>query len=403
MYIYISFMQLSQQPSSIIIGADSNVSKILPARRQDGLVPYKKPLSVRPYEYVPAQVQTIVPNNRKRSITEVDSANLPREKPLTNPLVNPLTNPLTNTHSTSLPRDITDLTKRPQIIKHIPHIRDKKMYSVLNIPPYIKKNQSELLPPSSVPPSASSLLPAPPSKEPYPIEPYPKKSKKRSSFTALPPPSPLFSVPHLSPQTSREYSSKDHSSKEHSKDHSFKAHSKNHSSTEHSKDHSSKEHSKDHSCKEHSKYHSSREHSKEFKETSSTSYSFNEKRKIDKIILIPVSHKYTSINPNKSTKDLPHIDKDFPPYRDVSPLEKDFLPHRDVPPLDKETPPQGDISPPEIIPKHLDEDLRALCSLTSSVSEYIKSICRRVFSIKAVWGSRHNLSAFLAAVDRYNP
>ena len=35
------------------------------------------------------------------------------------------------------------------------------------------------------------------------------------------------------------------------------------------------------------------------------------------------------------------------------------------------------------------------------VSEFIKSVCRRTFSIDDVWGSRRNSDAFLASVDRY--
>lgn len=48
-----------------------------------------------------------------------------------------------------------------------------------------------------------------------------------------------------------------------------------------------------------------------------------------------------------------------------------------------------------------DSDLRSLASPIEFVCEFVKSVCRQVFPLQTVWGSRHNLSAFLAAVDRY--
>ena len=45
-------------------------------------------------------------------------------------------------------------------------------------------------------------------------------------------------------------------------------------------------------------------------------------------------------------------------------------------------------------------DLRSLCCPVTSVCEYVKAVCRVVFPIEAVWGTRHNLSAFLSAIDR---
>ena len=47
-------------------------------------------------------------------------------------------------------------------------------------------------------------------------------------------------------------------------------------------------------------------------------------------------------------------------------------------------------------------DLRSLASPIGGVCEFVKSVCRQVFPLKTVWGTRHNLSAFLAAVDRYD-
>ena len=36
-----------------------------------------------------------------------------------------------------------------------------------------------------------------------------------------------------------------------------------------------------------------------------------------------------------------------------------------------------------------------------AVSEFVKSVCRRVFTVKEIWGSRRNLCRFLASVDLY--
>ena len=49
-----------------------------------------------------------------------------------------------------------------------------------------------------------------------------------------------------------------------------------------------------------------------------------------------------------------------------------------------------------------ESDLRSLASPIGGVCEFVKSVCRQVFPLKTVWGTRHNLSAFLAAVDRYD-
>ena len=48
----------------------------------------------------------------------------------------------------------------------------------------------------------------------------------------------------------------------------------------------------------------------------------------------------------------------------------------------------------------VEDDLRSLASPIDEVSDFIKSISRQVFSLEAVWGSRHNLNSFLSAVDR---
>ena len=45
-------------------------------------------------------------------------------------------------------------------------------------------------------------------------------------------------------------------------------------------------------------------------------------------------------------------------------------------------------------------DLRSLCCPIASVCEYVKAVCRAVFPLKSVWGTRHNLCAFLSAIDR---
>ena len=46
-------------------------------------------------------------------------------------------------------------------------------------------------------------------------------------------------------------------------------------------------------------------------------------------------------------------------------------------------------------------DLLSLGTPAVAVSQFIKTVCRRVFPIAAVWGTRHNLNAFLSAVDAY--
>lgn len=48
-----------------------------------------------------------------------------------------------------------------------------------------------------------------------------------------------------------------------------------------------------------------------------------------------------------------------------------------------------------------DEDLFALASPIQSVSNFVKNVCRRVFTAKAVWGNRRNASHFLSAVQSY--
>lgn len=45
-------------------------------------------------------------------------------------------------------------------------------------------------------------------------------------------------------------------------------------------------------------------------------------------------------------------------------------------------------------------DLRSMCCPLSSVCQFVKSVCLKVFPLKSVWGNRRNLSGFLAAVDR---
>jgi telomerase reverse transcriptase len=41
------------------------------------------------------------------------------------------------------------------------------------------------------------------------------------------------------------------------------------------------------------------------------------------------------------------------------------------------------------------------CVSTDDVSSFIKSVCRRTFSNEDVWGSRHNMDAFLSNIDSY--
>ena len=48
-----------------------------------------------------------------------------------------------------------------------------------------------------------------------------------------------------------------------------------------------------------------------------------------------------------------------------------------------------------------ESNLFELACPINSVSEFINSVCRRVFTIKDVWGSRRNHSIFLSAVDKY--
>ena len=55
---------------------------------------------------------------------------------------------------------------------------------------------------------------------------------------------------------------------------------------------------------------------------------------------------------------------------------------------------------PACEPQSSSTDLRSLCCPVSSVCEYVKAVCRKVFPLKSVWGTRHNLNAFLSAVDR---
>jgi hypothetical protein len=52
--------------------------------------------------------------------------------------------------------------------------------------------------------------------------------------------------------------------------------------------------------------------------------------------------------------------------------------------------------------KKVDEsDLRDLCCPDESVCKFVNAVCRNCFPLATVWGSRHNQSAFLAAVTRY--
>ena len=41
------------------------------------------------------------------------------------------------------------------------------------------------------------------------------------------------------------------------------------------------------------------------------------------------------------------------------------------------------------------------CTPLASVKNFIKSVCRRTFTIEDVWGTRHNMNAFLSNVDSY--
>jgi hypothetical protein len=58
-------------------------------------------------------------------------------------------------------------------------------------------------------------------------------------------------------------------------------------------------------------------------------------------------------------------------------------------------------TPPRADPRSsTDMDFRSLCSPVDDVCDFVKAVCRQVFPLEAVWGTRHNLSGFLAAVDR---
>jgi len=46
-------------------------------------------------------------------------------------------------------------------------------------------------------------------------------------------------------------------------------------------------------------------------------------------------------------------------------------------------------------------DLLSLSTPTTVVATFVKSVCRRVFTVRNVWGTRRNLHAFLSTVDTY--
>lgn len=54
-----------------------------------------------------------------------------------------------------------------------------------------------------------------------------------------------------------------------------------------------------------------------------------------------------------------------------------------------------------ILPTDGPVNLHQLQVPVHKVSSFVKCICRRVFSIQAVWGTRHNMDKFLAAVEGY--
>ena len=58
--------------------------------------------------------------------------------------------------------------------------------------------------------------------------------------------------------------------------------------------------------------------------------------------------------------------------------------------------------PPEdtVQGQHIDS-LFDLATAVDAVSEFVKSVCRRCFTISNVWGNRRNLNKFLRSVDRF--
>jgi hypothetical protein len=55
----------------------------------------------------------------------------------------------------------------------------------------------------------------------------------------------------------------------------------------------------------------------------------------------------------------------------------------------------------EKIIRPVEEGFLSMASPISAVCEFVKSICRRTFTVENVWGSLHNSNSFLSHVDRY--
>jgi hypothetical protein len=49
----------------------------------------------------------------------------------------------------------------------------------------------------------------------------------------------------------------------------------------------------------------------------------------------------------------------------------------------------------------LSSDLLTLSTPAADVASFVKAVCRRVFTLSTVWGTRRNLNAFLSTVDAY--
>jgi hypothetical protein len=54
-----------------------------------------------------------------------------------------------------------------------------------------------------------------------------------------------------------------------------------------------------------------------------------------------------------------------------------------------------------ITSKQKDQEIVELATPENKVAEYIKSICRNVFSTELIWGNRHNLNKFMKRIDDY--